>query len=283
MESIPNSHPLISQENEPAKKLRRSNDSHFKDTSNTQKGLDSNLKFNSISLKASQSEQDSPSVPNLDMSANEVQETFVSSSSSTKVLQTDTGYSETPELQEAFVKAENISHPVVIEMFCGTARVTACLKAIGLRDSFGVDHIKSKAVSTMKIADLTTKHGQDVFLGWLESPPCGTCSLARCIKLRDEKGRPIPGPVPLRSEKFPEGLPNLSPRNRLRVSLANKLYEFVGRVIRIAHKKCLIIAVENPRSSLFWATRWWRQCGVPMQILHIKHALTGLNARNGLS
>ena len=160
---------------------------------------------------------------------------------------------------EAFVEAENISHPVIIEMFCGTARVTACLKAIGLRDSFGVDHIKSRAVSTLKIADLTTKHGQDVFLKWLESPlvqgifiapPCGTCSLARCIKLRDEKARPIPGPAPLRSEKFPEGLPNLSPRNRLRVSLANKLYEFVGRVIKIAHKKGLIIAVENPRSSL---------------------------------
>ena len=274
MKSIPKSHPLISRENEPAKKLRRSNDNHFKDTSNTQKGLDSNLKSKSISLKASQSEQNSPSGPNLDMSANEVQDTFVSSSSSSKVLQTDTGCSETPELQEAFRKAENISHAVIIEMFCGTARVTACLKAIGLRDSFGVDHIKSKAASTTKIADLTTKHGQDVFLEWLESPlvqgifiapPCGTCSLARCKKLRDEKGRPIPGPVPLRSEKFPEGLPNLSPRNRLRVSLANKLYEFVGRVIRIAHKKGLIIAVENPRSSLFWATRWWRQCGVPMQ------------------
>ena len=143
-----------------------------------------------------------------------------------------------------------------------------------MQDSLGVDHIKSKAVSTLKTANLTTKHGQAVFLEWLKSPlvqgifiapPCGTCSLARCIKLRDEKGRPIPGPVPLRSSNFREGLPNLSPRNRLRVSLANKLYEFVGRVIRIAHKRGLIIAVENPRSSLFWATRWWRECGVPMQ------------------
>ena len=143
-----------------------------------------------------------------------------------------------------------------------------------MQDSFGVDHIKSKAVSTLKTADLTTKHGQAVFLEWLKpplvqgifiAPPCGTCSLARCIKLRDEKGRPIPGPVPLRSSNFREGLPNLAPRNRLRVSLANKLYEFVGRVIRIAHKRGLIIAVENPRSSLFWATRWWRECGVPMQ------------------
>ena len=129
------------------------------------------------------------------------------------------------KVQGASLEIENIKHPVIIEMFCGAARVTACLKAIGLQDSFGVDHIKSKAVSTLKTADLTTTHGQAVFLEWLKSalvqgifiaPPCGTCSLARCIKLRDEKGRPIPGPVPLRSNNLPEGLPNLSPRNRLR-------------------------------------------------------------------
>ena len=70
---------------------------------------------------------------------------------------------------------DNISHPVVIEMFCGTARVTACLKAIGLNDSFGVDHIKSKAVSTMKVADLSRKIGQDLFLEWLESPLVRGC------------------------------------------------------------------------------------------------------------
>ena len=168
---------------------------------------------------------------------------------------------------------DNISHPVVIEMFCGTARVTACLKAIGLNDSFGVDHIKSKAVSTMKVADLSTKVGQDLFLEWLESPlvmgvfiapPCGTCSLARCIKLRDDKGRLLPGPVPLRSQLFPEGLPNLSQKNRIRVSLANKLYDFVGRVVKLAISKGLVVVVENPRSSLFWATRWWRECSSKM-------------------
>ena len=107
--------------------------------------------------------------------------------------------------------------PVKRQRCRGHHCVTACLKAIGLQDSFGVDHIKSKAVSTLKTADLTTKHGQAVFLEWLKSPlvqgifiapPFGTCSLARCIKLRDEKGRPIPGPVPLRSNNFPEGLPN---------------------------------------------------------------------------
>ena len=191
--------------------------------------------------------------------------------SESSVLQPDMSSSEVQSSLNEPSPSFAIESPVIIEMFCVTARVTACLKAIGLKDSFGVDHIKSKAVSAMKLADLTTSQGQKLFLSWLESPmvqgifiapPCGTCSLARTIQLRDEKGRPIPGPVPLRSLAAPEGLPNLSAKNRLRVSLANKLYEFVGRVLRIADSKGLIIVVGNPRSSLFWATRWWQKCGV---------------------
>jgi len=109
-----------------------------------------------------------------------------------------------------------IKDPVIIEIFCGSSRVTACLKAIGLTSSFGVDHIKTKAVSTCKVADLSCISGQELMMSWLRAenvvgvflaPPCGTCSLARCIQLRDSKGRKIPGPVPLRSQFFPEIFP----------------------------------------------------------------------------
>ena len=167
----------------------------------------------------------------------------------------------------------DLKNPVILEIFCGSARVTACLKMIGLTSSFGVDHIKGKAVSTCKVADLTTQEGQQLLLTWLDAPnvegvflapPCGTCSLARNIILRDCKGRPLPGPVPLRSHLHPEGLLNLSPKNRKRVSLANTLYEFLGKVIRIADSKGLIIVVENPRSSLFWLTKWWKSKGVKL-------------------
>ena len=167
----------------------------------------------------------------------------------------------------------DLKNPVILEIFCGSARVTACLKMIGLTSSFGVDHIKGKAVSTCKVADLTTQEGQQLLLTWLDAPnvegvflapPCGTCSLARNIILRDSKGRPLPGPVPLRSHLHPEGLLNLSPKNRKRVSLANTLYEFLGKVIRIADSKGLIIVVENPRSSLFWLTKWWKSKGVKL-------------------
>ena len=114
-----------------------------------------------------------------------------------------------------------ISCPTVIEIFCGSARVTASLKELGLTSCFGVDHDIRKAVSTAKRLDLTLKSDQELLLQWLKSPlvvgifiapPCGTCSMARYIKLRDASGRPMHGPVPLRSHQFPEGLPGLVTR-----------------------------------------------------------------------
>ena len=171
------------------------------------------------------------------------------------------------------LSAEQIKCPVIIEVFCGSARVTASLRAIGMTSAFGVDHDTSKAVAAAKVLDLSTKHGQDVLLTWLQSPmvvglfiapPCGTCSLARCIQLRDSHGRPIPGPRPLRTKEFPEGLPDLKDIERRRVSQANRLYSFVQQLVTAAHERGLIVVVENPRSSLFWSTSFWKGIKVPM-------------------
>ena len=60
--------------------------------------------------------------------------------------------------------------PVIIEVFCGSARVTASLKALGLSSSCGADHDTSKAVSTAKKLDLTDSGDQRIFLQWLQSP-----------------------------------------------------------------------------------------------------------------
>lgn len=162
--------------------------------------------------------------------------------------------------------AEQISCPVVIEIFSGSTRVTAALKVLGLHGSFGVDHFTDAAISSIKKADLTTSLGQKLLMNWWQSPlvvgiflapPCGTCSLARTIALRDSKGR-------RRSKIFPEGLPHLSGANRRRVSAANKLYHFVSKVLEFAHYKNLIVVVENPRSSLYWMTRYWRNRTIKM-------------------
>ena len=46
--------------------------------------------------------------------------------------------------------------PLVIELFAGAARVTACLKQFGLASAAGVDVDCSKPVSTCLQADLST-------------------------------------------------------------------------------------------------------------------------------
>ena len=108
--------------------------------------------------------------------------------------------------------SEDFSCPVLVEIFCGSARVTACVRALGATHSFGIDHVKKSAVAPVKLVDLTTTFGQARVRQWISNPsvkglflapPCGTCSLARSIILRDKLGRRINAPKPLRSESTP--------------------------------------------------------------------------------
>ena len=137
------------------------------------------------------------------------------------------------------------------------------VRALGSTHSFGIDQFKKSAEAPVKLVDLTTNFGQAGVRQWISNPsvkglflapPCGTCSLARSIILRDKFGRRINAPKPLRSEYYPEGLPHLSARDRLRVSAANKLYSFVQDVVEIAIDRNIPVVVENPRSSLYWQT-----------------------------
>ena len=54
-----------------------------------------------------------------------------------------------------------LSDCLIIEIFAGSARVTASLKQLGLTYGFGVDKFRSKnAMSAIAIADLTTPEGR---------------------------------------------------------------------------------------------------------------------------
>ena len=55
---------------------------------------------------------------------------------------------------------EQLTCPVVIDFFCGSARLTASLKEVGVKDAFGVDHKLDKAVATAKRWDLTVESEQ---------------------------------------------------------------------------------------------------------------------------
>ena len=160
--------------------------------------------------------------------------------------------------------------PFVIELFCGTARVTAALNHLGLQHSFGVDHVR-KTAAPVKEVDLTSIEGAALLHAWVQSPylagihaapPCGTCSRAREIPVWGPEGQNV-GPPPLRSAEYPEGLPSLRGANRERVSQANILYENLAECIRWVrcHKPQVMIVVENPANSWFWHTRFWKSVG----------------------
>ena len=93
------------------------------------------------------------------------------------------------------------------------------VRALGSTHSFGIDQFKKSAEAPVKLVDLTTNFGQAGVRQWISNPsvkglflapPCGACSLARSIILRDKLGRRINAPKPLRSECYPERLPRLS-------------------------------------------------------------------------
>ena len=87
---------------------------------------------------------------------------------------------------------------IVIEIFAGTARVSACLHHYGLSSAFGVDHVRPKnCCAPISLIDLTSPQGQTLLRKWLDNPrvigifkapPCGTASRARNIKLKRKRG-----------------------------------------------------------------------------------------------
>ena len=63
--------------------------------------------------------------------------------------------------------SDQIACPIVIDVYCGSARVTACLREIGPKESFGVDHKTGKAIAAARNLDLTVTADQTVVIKWL--------------------------------------------------------------------------------------------------------------------
>ena len=150
---------------------------------------------------------------------------------------------------------------MIVEIFAGTAKVTAELRKIGMSSALGTDHIRHKqAAAQVVVADLATEEGVSLLMQWLAdehvvglfiAPPCGSASRARSIPLK----RKSPGdPRPLRSDKHPNGLPNLLFIDRIKVSKANKLYHLTARLVQWAIEQGCLFCVENPQFSYFWQT-----------------------------
>ena len=164
---------------------------------------------------------------------------------------------------------------IVIEIFAGSGRVTACMKQLGAICAFGVDHVRSKqCMSQFVVADLCTHQGVSLLWQWLAQenvvaiflPPCGSASRARQIPLKRTLGKNSHGPLPLRDDLFPNGKPGLSFRDRqrfhLRTSCITLPASWLSGPIWLG---ALCVRVKNLQFSLFWATTFWTAVAKQMQ------------------
>ena len=146
-----------------------------------------------------------------------------------------------------------------MEVFAGTSRLTACLRQLGLRDSFGVDHVVSNHLAApvlqldllkpecLKFVEQLILEAACVYVHF--APPCGTASRARFIKRKGRFNPPI-----LRTDDKPNGITGLSPTNEAKVAAANALYEITQRLCRLCHSTGVMYTVENPARSFMWDT-----------------------------
>ncbi|CAE7262014.1 unnamed protein product [Symbiodinium sp. CCMP2592] len=113
--------------------------------------------------------------------------------------------------------------PLVIELFAGNGRVTACLKQLGL-SAAGVDRNPSKSVSFCLPADLTSARGQKLCKEWLASP-----------RLAGIFATP----------------PAFTAANADAIT-------FLLHVLSTSLTNGVLCAIANPRQSRFWQNPQWR-------------------------
>ena len=165
---------------------------------------------------------------------------------------------------------------IIIEIFCGTAGVTASFKRHGFSNAIAVDKMKQAGMLAGVISlDLTSLADQLLILQWLEhpcvhavflAPPCGTASAARFIELPNEKA-----PRPLRTPEEPDGVADLEGVELERVSAANILYAFTVEVLEKCCQLKILCMIENPRNSLFWFVTVWIECSVLDELFYQDH------------
>ena len=163
---------------------------------------------------------------------------------------------------------KQVDQGLFVEIFSGTAGLTAAVRKVGLHSSVGIDSLVNTQCKAPVIRlDLRLDHARTLLwqilnrpnlIGVHLAPPCGTASRAREIVRRSG-----PSPPPLRSERWPDGFPWLRGLNRDRVKSANVLYDLTGQIVRHCIDIGVIVSVENPARSHFWETSHFSK--------HVKH------------
>ena len=173
--------------------------------------------------------------------------------------------------------AERVARLSIGQAFCiqvcsGAGRLTAGLRACGMKDSFPVDARVEGAVCPIVSLDLSRADGQKHFLSLLNepslvyvhlSPPCGTAVRTAEAALRDDL--------------HPHGRPSLKGADKVRVNQANRLFEFFARACKIMYMRGILFSVEGPLQSFLWSTTWWREflADVPIFVTTLHQCMFG--------
>eukprot|EP00435_Cladocopium_sp_Y103_P028276 s3525_g7.t1 len=158
-----------------------------------------------------------------------------------KRVKTRQGRTNLPAVDTAPAGAQTFADVFLVEVFCGKAGLSRALRQRGFQ-VFSVDHKAVKGIPILMI-DLKSNAQRKIFDELLAqrrllyvhvAPPCDTASLA--LKR---------GPKPLRSLRFPMGLPNLPFVSRERVRKANNLYSLTWFYINKFAQQDVGWSVEN--------------------------------------
>ena len=143
---------------------------------------------------------------------------------------------------------------LVIEIFSGSCRLCKACRSVGFRTTaIGKEPARSENFPIYQ-CDLTNSSEFTLLKQYVEAekdellhahfaPSCGTASRAR------EKA---PGPPPLRSDQFPDGLPGFNPREQERVDMANASYKAMIELAMLLVQLDISFSIENPKNSLLW-------------------------------
>ena len=155
---------------------------------------------------------------------------------------------------------------MVVEFFSGSCRLSKACRKLGLR-ALPIDKDPKRAEScAVANYDLSDPQQYSTLVEVLHAeresiihahcaPSCGTASPRA-------RGRKVPGmplhlqPQPLRSDDYPDGLPNLSEKEQARVDSANASYKATADILSLLIGWNVSVSIENPAKSLFWKTSW---------------------------
>ena len=145
-----------------------------------------------------------------------------------------------------------------LEVFAGSARLTASLSRSGFTDSVGLDSkLRAKLPAPVLCIDLMDDKSRPIVDSLLDSP--NLCY----IHFR-------PPVTPGRSLQHPDGLPDLEARDSAllsRVSRVNRLWDLTGEILRRAFQAGILFSCENPATSHLWASSGFDPLAIDLPLL----------------